>query len=114
MANYHVGLDSVFYALSDPTRRAVVQRLGAGPASVSELAKPFAMVLPSFMKHVGVLERSGLVCSRKVGRVRTCTLVRKRLTAAERWFDEQREQWASRYEKLDNLLEKLSGESNED
>jgi len=69
------------------------------------------MALPSFMKHVGVLERTGLIRSRKIGRIRTCMLERKRLVAAERWFDEQRAQWTSRYEKLDNLLERLSAEN---
>jgi DNA-binding transcriptional ArsR family regulator len=113
MANNQVALDSVFHALADPTRRAVIQRLGKGSASVSELAEPFGMALPSFMKHVGVLERTGLIRSRKIGRIRTCTLERKRLMAAERWFEEQRALWISRYDKLDQLLEKLSGENNE-
>ena len=71
------------------------------------------MALPSFMKHVGVLERTGLIRSRKSGRIRTCMLERKKLAAAERWFDEQRVIWTSRYENLDNLLEKLSGEDYE-
>jgi DNA-binding transcriptional ArsR family regulator len=113
MANYSVALDSVFQALADPTRRAVIQRLGRGAATVSELAEPFDMALPSFMKHVGVLERSGLIRSRKSGRIRTCMLERKNLAAAERWFDEQRVMWTSRYENLDNLLEKLSGKDHE-
>jgi DNA-binding transcriptional ArsR family regulator len=103
MANNSAALSSIFYALADPTRRAVVQRLGRGPATVSELAEPFGIALPSFMKHV----------SRKSGRVRTCTLERKNLAAAERWFDEQREVWTSRYRNLDNLLERLSGEDHE-
>ncbi len=110
MANYYMALDSVFHALADPTRRAVIQRLGRGPATVSELAEPFDMALPSFMKHMGVLERTGLVCSRKVGRTRTCTLQRKKLEAAERWFAEQQAIWVSRYQNLDNLLEQLKGE----
>jgi DNA-binding transcriptional ArsR family regulator len=113
MANNGVALDSVFHALADPTRRAVIQRLGRGPATVSELAEPFDMALPSFMKHVGVLERTGLIRSRKSGRIRTCTLERKNLAAAERWFDEQRAMWTSRYRNLDNLLERLSGEDHE-
>ncbi len=109
MANNYMALDSVFHALADPTRRAVIQRLGKGSATVSELAEPFAMALPSFMKHMGVLERTGLVCSRKSGRIRTCTLNRKNLAAAERWFAEQQAVWASRYQNLDSLLEKLTG-----
>ena len=114
MANQHAALDSVFRALADPTRRAVIQRLGRGPATVSELAEPFDMALPSFMKHVGVLERSGLVRSRKLGRSRTCALQPKKLAAAERWFGEQRALWFGRYQNLDKLLEKLNGETNED
>ena len=113
MANNSVVLDSVFHALADPTRRAVIHRLGKGPATVSELAEPFEMALPSFLKHVGVLEQTGLVRSSKAGRVRTCTLNRKNLTAAERWLDQQRAIWASRYQNLDNLLEKLTGENDE-
>lgn len=113
MANNQVALDSIFYALADPTRRAVIQRLGRGSATVSELAEPFDMALPSFMKHVGVLERTGLIRSNKIGRIRTCALERKNLAAAERWFGEQRALWAGRYQNLDNLLAKLSGENDE-
>ncbi|RDS86083.1 ArsR/SmtB family transcription factor [Dyella psychrodurans] len=110
MANNAAALDSIFYALADPTRRAVIQRLGRGSATVGELAEPFAMALPSFMKHVGILERTGLIRSRKRGRIRTCTLEQKNLAAAERWFAEQRSMWASRYQNLDSLLESLNGE----
>ena len=110
MANNNVALDAVFRALSDPTRRAVIQRLGRGPATVSELAEPFSMALPSFMKHVGVLEDSGLIRSRKIGRIRTCMLQRNKLAAAERWFGEQRAMWAKRYDNLDGLLAQLSGD----
>ena len=113
MANHPLALDSVFHALADSTRRAVIQRLGRGLATVSELAEPFDMALPSFMKHVGVLERTGLIRSRKSGRIRTCMLKRKNLEAAERWFDEQRVIWTSRYQNLDKLLERLSGEDYE-
>ena len=80
---------------------------------MSELAEPFDMALPSFMKHVGVLEGTGLIRSRKSGRIRTCMLERKNLAAAERWIDEQRAHWTSRYRNLDNLLEILSGENHE-
>ena len=80
---------------------------------MSELAEPFDMALPSFMKHVGVLERTGLIRSRKAGRVRTCVLERKRLAAAERWLEEQRNLWSARYQNLDNLLETLKGEDDE-
>jgi DNA-binding transcriptional ArsR family regulator len=113
MANQSIALDSVFHALADPTRRAVVQRLNLGAATVSELAMPFDMALPSFVKHISVLEKSRLIISRKVGRVRTCTLERENLIAAERWFDEQRAQWASRYDNLDTLLATLTGDQND-
>lgn len=113
MDNNVVTLDAVFHALADPTRRAVLQRLGSGPATVSELAAPFDMALPSFMKHVGVLEATGLIRSSKRGRVRTCMLDRKRLAAAQRWFDEQRAIWKSRYANLDDLLEELDEDDHE-
>src|ERR1700754_3649939 len=93
MANNAMALDGVFHALADPTRRAVIQRLGKGAATVSELAAPFDMALPSFVKHISVLEKSRLITSRKKGRVRTCTLAPKNLVAAERWLDELRGQW---------------------
>jgi DNA-binding transcriptional ArsR family regulator len=113
MANNVVVLDSIFYALADPTRRAVLQRLGRGSATVSVLAEPFDMAFPSFMKHIGVLERTGLIRSRKIGRIRTCMLVRKNLAAAERWLGEQRAIWTGRYQNLDNLLQRLTGENND-
>src|ERR1700760_1628753 len=97
MANQSLALDSVFHALADPTRRAVVQRLGQGTATVSELAAPFDMALPSFVKHIAVLEKSRLITSRKLGRVRTCSLRRENLATAESWFDDLRAQWVSRY-----------------
>jgi len=113
MAKHSVSLDPIFHALADPTRRAIIHRLGRGAATVSELAKPFNMALPSFMKHVGVLERSRLIVSRKTGRVRTCELQRKNLLAAQRWFDEQRDHWQDRFSNLDGLLAKLSGDEND-
>jgi DNA-binding transcriptional ArsR family regulator len=76
---------------------------GAGPATVSELSEPFDMALPSFMKHMRVLEESGLVSSSKSGRVRTCTLERDKFAAAERWFEQQRALWSSRYDNLDTF-----------
>ena len=109
MANYGIALDSIFHALADPTRRAVVQRLGRGEATVSELAQPFDMALPSFVKHIAVLERSRLITSQKHGRVRTCRLEPENLATTERWFEELRAQWASRYGNLDTLLIKLNG-----
>ncbi|SMC25826.1 DNA-binding transcriptional regulator, ArsR family [Andreprevotia lacus DSM 23236] len=113
MENYSTSLNGAFHALADPTRRAVIARLGRGPASIKELAEPFGGGLPSFLKHIKVLESSGLIASEKVGRVRTCTLRRENLAAAEKWFDEQRAVWASRYENLDQLLTHLKGENDE-
>lgn len=113
MDNYSSDLDTVFQALADPTRRAVLSRLGEGAATVSELAMPFNMALPSFMKHISVLERSGLVVSRKSGRVRTCVLDRDRLIAAERWFSEQHLLWQTRYSQLDSLLANIKGDTND-
>jgi DNA-binding transcriptional ArsR family regulator len=113
MDNYGASLDSIFHALADPTRRAIVQRLGRGPATVTELAQPFAMALPSLMKHVGVLEETGLIRSKKTGRVRTCVLERKQLAAVELWLVEQRAVWQARYGNLDELLAKLNGEDDE-
>jgi len=110
MENHSTILDSTFHALSDPTRRMVVSRLMRGPAPVKELAKPFEMGLPSFLKHLKILEDSGLITSRKEGRVRTCEVRADRLEAIERWFDEQRAIWESRYRNLDNLLMNLGGE----
>jgi DNA-binding transcriptional ArsR family regulator len=103
-------LDATFRALSDPTRRAVVQALGRGPATVSELAKPFEMALPSFLQHLKMLEETGLVTSRKQGRVRTCTLQTENLAAARHWLDAQRELWTTRLDQLDRLVLQLKHE----
>lgn len=97
-------LDDTFRALADPTRRAVVQALGRGPASVSELARPFEMALPSFLQHLKVLEESGLVTTAKTGRVRTCTLRREPLSAAETWLEAQRSLWTQRLDQLDAFV----------
>jgi DNA-binding transcriptional ArsR family regulator len=110
MANQSAQLSEVYYALADPTRRAIVSVLGRGPESVSVLAAPFDMALPSFMKHLSVLERSGVIRSDKVGRVRTCELVPKTLSRAERWLGEQRAVWEARTERLAAFAEKLHRE----
>lgn len=104
MANHLAALDEAFHALSDPTRRAVVNRLGTGPASVGELAKPFDMALPSFMKHIRQLESSGWIRTRKTGRVRTCTLERRSFAAIETWLDEQRRVWEDRTDRLEHFV----------
>ncbi len=111
MEKFLAPLDQVFHALADPTRRAVVQRLGRGPASVSELAQPFGMGLPAFLKHLGVLEASGLVATAKRGRIRTCRLNTEQLDAAEAWFQEQRALWQDRYDQLDTLIDSLKGDT---
>src|SRR5262245_15720971 len=89
-------LNLVFQALADPTRRAVVERLSRGPTTTSELARPFPMALPSFLQHLDVLQRSGLVRSRKAGRVRTYELVPDVLRDAEAWLSGQRALWEQR------------------
>jgi DNA-binding transcriptional ArsR family regulator len=107
MPQQTVELDRVFKALSDPTRRGVVERLVVGSASTSELAEPFAMALPSFAQHLDVLERAGLVTSTKTGRVRTYELVPTALGIADGWLVEQRRLWERRLDQLDDLLRTL-------
>ena len=104
MANQQPQLDRVFRALGDPTRRAVLARLSLGEVTVSELARPFDMALPSFTQHLSVLEECGLVKSRKTGRVRTYRLAPQPLKAAERWMAEQRQTWERRLDQLDAYL----------
>ena len=99
-------LDLAFQALGDPSRRAMVERLALGPASVSELAKPLAMSLPAVMQHLAVLEQSGLVLSEKVGRVRTCRIDPNAISAAERWLNQRRQQWEQRFDRLGAFLAK--------
>lgn len=104
MAQYSSTLDGLFDALADPTRRAVVHRLGRGPASVGELASDFTMALPSFLRHIRALEGTGLISTRKTGRVRTCTLERERLAVLDGWLAEQRAIWESRTDRLQQHL----------
>lgn len=104
MPNQQPQLDRVFRALGDPTRRAVLARLSLGEVTVSELARPFDMALPSFTQHLGVLEECGLVKSKKTGRVRSYRLVPQPLKAAERWMIEQRRMWEKRLDQLDAYL----------
>ena len=110
MDKYSSSLDTVFHALADPTRRSVVQRLGTGQATVSELAKPFDMALPSFMKHLRVLEASGLIRSQKRGRVRTCQINAKKLLTAQTWIAKQRALWEGRADRLTDYVERMSYE----
>lgn len=102
-----VEIDRVFHALADPTRRAVVERLGIGPAATTELARPFAMALPSFIQHLDVLERVGLVASTKEGRVRTYRLTPEPLVGAEDWMAAQRRLWGRRLDQFDDYVTTL-------
>ena len=104
VAQYSSSLDEVFAALADPTRRTVVGALGRGPASVGDLARSASMTLPSFMKLVDTLERCGLIHTAKSGRVRTCTLNRKRLGIVDGWLAEQRAMWQGRTDRLDQFV----------
>jgi len=106
-------MNEVFRALSDPTRRKVLERLGRSPASVSELAAPHDMALPSFVQHLSVLEKCGLVSSEKVGRVRTYVLVPKRMRQAEDWLSKQRRLWERRLDQLDEYLLEMKEKGDE-
>lgn len=101
-------LDRVFHSLSDSTRRAVVAQLANGPASIGNLAKRHRMALPSFMKHIRVLEESKIIVSRKRGRVRMCALRPDALTAAEGWLEAERRIWETRLNQLDAFVETLA------
>lgn len=117
MANQSIQLDDVFGALADATRRAIVMRLCEGEASVGELAKPFEMALPSFMKHIRVLETSGLVETHKSGRIRTCRIRPQAIAGAEHWMAQQRTIWEARLDRLEAYvaeLEKNSRKGNSD
>ena len=106
MAMHQRDLPAIFGALSDPTRFSVVERLARGPASVSDLAKPFAMAGPSFLKHLKVLEDAGLVMSRKSGRVRTVELAPEAMRSVEDWIRTHRSNWERRLDALGTFLEK--------
>jgi len=110
MLNYEANLDLAFQALADPTRRAMVDQLISGPASVSDLAKPLSISLPGVMQHLAVLEESGLVASKKLGRVRTCWIEPKALSAAERWLSERRIEWERRLDRLGRFLDETKDE----
>jgi DNA-binding transcriptional ArsR family regulator len=104
MLKQRAPLNHVYQALSDPTRRRIVERLSRGPASVSELAKPLPMSLPAVVQHLHVLETSGLVRSEKVGRVRTCHIEPAALRTAEQWIAERRTSWEQRLDRLGEYL----------
>lgn len=100
-------LDAAFAALSDPTRRGVLEQLGGGEASITELAGRFQMTLTGMKKHVGVLEEAGLVSTQKIGRVRTCRLGPQRLAEVDAWLERYRKMWEERFAELDRVLEEL-------
>lgn len=100
-------VDDVFYALSNPIRRKVLEQLASGPATVSELAAPFDIKLPSFVQHLSVLEQGRLVKSQKRGRVRTYEIAPERFKAAENWLAERRQLWESRLDRFDTYVKQL-------
>jgi DNA-binding transcriptional ArsR family regulator len=104
-------LDRMFQALADPTRRAIVERLSRGPASVSELALPLPMSLPGVVQHLQVLEQSGLVTTKKVGRTRTCSIDTAALSQVERWLNERRIGWEKRFDRLGAFLDADDGKT---
>src|SRR5215468_482249 len=101
------GLDASFAAISDATRRGVLEQLGRSDASITDLAEKFQMTLAGMMKHVGVLEQAGLVTTEKVGRVRTCKLGAHRLEDETAWLERYRQLWDSRFDELDKVVEQL-------
>ena len=105
--------DGVFYALSNSTRRRVLERLSVGPATVSELAAPFDMKLPSFVQHLSVLEQSRLVKSKKRGRVRTYEIAPERFKVAEDWLTARRQLWEARLDRFDEYVRKLKAKESE-
>ena len=100
-------LDTSFAALSDATRRGVLQQLGRSDASITDLAEKFGMTLTGMKKHVGVLEQAGLVTTKKIGRVRTCQLGPRRLEEETEWLERYRRLWDERFDELDNVVEEL-------
>jgi len=106
----HAGarLDASFAALSDATRRGVLEQLGRADASITDLAEKFHMTLTGMKKHVGVLEQAGLVATEKVGRVRTCKLGARRLEEETAWIERYSQRWASRFDQLDEVIEELN------
>lgn len=107
-------IDASFAALSDATRRGILDRLGSADASISDLAEAFAMSLTGMKKHISVLEGVGLVATKKVGRVRICTLGSRRLDEEVAWIERYHQLWASRFDSLDNLLEELRQQESSD
>jgi DNA-binding transcriptional ArsR family regulator len=109
MVQYQLELDRTFSALSDPTRRAILERLGRGPATIGELAEPFGMSLTGLKKHVHVLEAADLVVTQKVGRTRRCRLGPGGLEDATRWIEEHRSRWERRLDRLEGYIGERRG-----
>jgi DNA-binding transcriptional ArsR family regulator len=107
MAKFSTDLDRAFSALADPTRRAIVSRLCDGPKSVTELSEPFELALPSLLKHVRVLERSGLISSEKIGRIRTCKIEQRALHATEAWIHQHISTWEKRLDRMEAHIERM-------
>lgn len=114
MVQYTTHLDTSFAALSDATRRGVLEQLGRSDASITDLADRFHMTLTGMKKHVGVLEQAGLVTTQKRGRVRTCKLGPRRLAEETAWIEDYRRLWASRFDALDAVVEELKQKEKED
>ncbi|MFC0083584.1 ArsR/SmtB family transcription factor [Dyella flava] len=108
MVHYQTRLDTTFAALSDVTRRGVLEQLGGSDASITDLAQRFQMTLTGMKKHVSILEQAGLVITEKVGRVRTCKLGLRRLEEEAAWIERHRELWSARFDALDKLVEHLN------
>jgi DNA-binding transcriptional ArsR family regulator len=104
MHTQQVTIDRVFHALGDPTRRAIVEKLSEGPISVSHLARPLEITLAAVVQHLQILEKSGLIHTEKVGRVRTCRIEPKGLSVAEQWIEDRRALWEKRLDRLGDLL----------
>lgn len=107
MAKFSTALDKAFSALADPTRRAIVSQLCDGPKTVSELSEPYKIALPSLLKHVQVLEQSGLVSSEKIGRVRTCKVETRVLHETETWIQQHISAWESRLDRMELHIERM-------
>ncbi|MBC2835755.1 ArsR/SmtB family transcription factor [Paragemmobacter straminiformis] len=107
MAKHDPDLSLLFHALSDPTRRAMLERLACGPAAVTELAGPSGLKLPTILRHLSVLEQAGLIHSAKDGRIRSCRLNPQALDPMKGWLDTQRAQWEARLDRLDDYVTKL-------
>jgi len=109
MLNHRPTLDTVFRALADPTRRAIVQQLSRGQASVSDIARPHDMTLAAVVQHIQVLEECGVVHTQKIGRVRTCRIEPKSLALVEQWLAARRNMWEDQFDRLGALLEEQKG-----